>query len=304
MTVQDTPRLGVGGNGARAGDSRTAVDRRPGRPAAVSARVDALLVRGSGIPLYLQVREAIVAFIEEQGLRPGDALPSEAELQARFGVSRATVRQTLELLEREGRIERHQGKGTFVAVPRLHRDLPDLTSFTEHLEGQGLRSASELIAFERLAPGVPPSTRVSDDEPPLEVFGGPAALVRLVRVRLANDAPVGIHTTILPADVADRVGLSEEVLRRDRGVSLYRLLESGGEAPSWAEEHLHARGASAAEARLLGVRAGTPVMSVLRLTRNGEGRLIEAVRAVYLGDKYDYVIELERRVGPARGGGR
>lgn len=261
-----------------------------------SRQADSSLERGSGIPLYLQVRDAIIALIEERQLRPGDAIPSETDLQARFGVSRATVRQTLELLEREGRVERHQGKGTFVAVPRLKRDLPDLTSFTEHLEDQGLRAASELVAYERLEPGVMPSTRISDDEPPLDKFGPQTSLVRLVRLRLANDVPVGIHTTILPADVADRVGLSEELVRRDRSLSLYELLEAGGEAPNWAEEHLDARGANRAEARLLDVRTGTPVMSVLRLTRNQQGRLIEAVRAVYLGNKYDYVVELQRRV--------
>jgi GntR family transcriptional regulator len=71
-----------------------------------------------------------------------------------------------------------------------------------------------------------------------------------------------------------------------------------------AEEHLQARVTSDAETRLLGVPARTAVMTVLRLTRDEQGLLLEAVRAVYLGDKYDYVITVERATGKGRRNGR
>ncbi|MGH2428717.1 MAG: GntR family transcriptional regulator [Candidatus Limnocylindria bacterium] len=250
--------------------------------------------RGSGIPLYLQIRERIVDLISERGLRPGDALPSEPELQATFQVSRATIRHTLGVLEREGIIERQQGKGTFVALPRLQRALPELTSFSEHLDAQGLRSASRLVEF-----GAPdadaPRRPVSPDEPDAGLFPADEGVVRFVRVRLANDVPVGIHTTLTPTDVAQTIGLSAKRIAGDPHFSFYRALEESGRQLNWAEEHLVARGTSKREAQLLGMALGAPVMSVLRLTRDGSGRLVEAVRAVYLGDKYDYVIHLERR---------
>jgi GntR family transcriptional regulator len=115
-----------------------------------------------------------------------------------------------------------------------------------------------------------------------------------VRLRLANAAAVGLHTTLLPLGLADEIGFTEERLRADDHCSLYACLEQQGRPLRLAEEHLRARTASAAEARLLGIARKTPVMSVLRLTRDESGELVEAVRAVYLGDKYDYVITLDR----------
>jgi GntR family transcriptional regulator len=87
-------------------------------------------------------------------------------------------------------------------------------------------------------------------------------------------------------------------------VSLYASLEEAGYGLRLAEEHLQARVTSDAETRLLGVPARTAAMTVLRLTRDEQGLLLEAVRAVYLGDKYDYVITVERATGKGRRNGR
>lgn len=252
------------------------------------------LARDTGIPLYLQVRDGVRELIAAQGLQPGDPLPGELELQERFGVSRATVRQALSELSREGRIERHQGRGTFVAIPRLARSLPDLTSFSEHLAQQGLRSASRLLAFDRLAANDWSVPAVAHDEHGMGRFFGPIPLVRFVRVRLANGTPIGLHVTVTPAAVADEIGLTPDAVAAE-GFAFYRALESHGHRLSWAEEHLVARAASRREAALLEVEDRTPVMSVLRLSRDEAGALVEVVRAVYLGDKYDYVVQLERR---------
>lgn len=270
-------------------NARSAPNAR-GASGALSTAID----RRSGIPLYLQIRDKVRALIAHHQLGAGDALPSEAELQQAFHVSRATVRHTLALLEREGTVERHQGRGTFVALPRLRRTLPELTSFSEHLAGQHIRSSSRLLAFERLQSGAAPTASVSADEPsPADHFPG-HPVVRFIRLRLASDTPVGVHTTLTPAWLADAIGLTEEHLRRDPGFSFYAAIEGHGQRLAWAEEHLVARGAGPKEAELLGVRPGTPVMSVLRLSRSAGDEPIEAVRAVYLGDKYDYVIHLER----------
>jgi GntR family transcriptional regulator len=258
---------------------------------ALGAEID----RGSGIPLYLQIRQQVLALIDARRFGAGDALPSENELQVLFGVSRATIRHTLALLERDGLVERHQGRGTYVALPRLSRALPELTSFTEHLAEQRLRSSSRVLAFERMAPGAAPKRSVSDDEPrPAEHFPG-TEVIRFVRLRIANDTPIGVHTTLTPAWFADSIGLTDAELQRDPGFSFYAAIERSGRRLTWAEEHLVARGSGPRESALLGVQRRTPVMSVLRLSRSDDDRLVEAVRAVYLGDKYDYVVQLERR---------
>ncbi|MDP8958434.1 MAG: GntR family transcriptional regulator [Actinomycetota bacterium] len=78
--------------------------------------MDTEVDRRGGIPLYIQLMDRIRELIDRQGLVPGTLLPSEAQLQERFGVSRATVRQALHQLELDGLVERHQGRGTFVAA--------------------------------------------------------------------------------------------------------------------------------------------------------------------------------------------
>src|SRR5918912_3900410 len=139
------------------------------------------LDRRAALPLYVQVAERISGLIAGEGLDPGTALPSEAELQQRFRVSRATIRQALQRLELEGLVERQQGRGTFVAVPQLERALPELTSFTEHLASQGLASSSRLLRYEPV--GTDGVGSPSPDPPDPALFPKRTPLARIVRLR-------------------------------------------------------------------------------------------------------------------------
>lgn len=77
------------------------------------------LDRSSFVPLYYQLQELIKEQIESGGWKPGDRLPSETELARRYAVSRVVVRQALAILRDDGQIVRMQGRGTFVAEPKL-----------------------------------------------------------------------------------------------------------------------------------------------------------------------------------------
>jgi GntR family transcriptional regulator len=77
------------------------------------------LDRSSFVPLYYQLQELLKERIESGGWNPGDRLPSESELARRYGVSRVVVRQALAILQDDGQILRVQGRGTFVAEPKL-----------------------------------------------------------------------------------------------------------------------------------------------------------------------------------------
>lgn len=278
---------------------------RPDERNSLELMVSRLVDRRTGIPLYLQVADRLERWIDSERLGPGAAMPSEAQLQERYGVSRVTVRSALNLLERRGRIERHQGRGTFVSLPTMERDLVDLTSFTEHLASKGLGSSSRLVEYRRLSGGTKDRSRgpVSPDAPDPALFPPGTEVARVIRLRLANQAPIGLHTTLVPLEVAGSIGFIEERLREDPTVSLYACLELGGYRLARGEEHLRARALTGRESRLLGVSTGTAAMSVLRLTRDRRDRLVEAVRAVYLGDKYDYVIRMERSTEVVSKGG-
>ncbi len=252
------------------------------------------LVRRPGLALYAAVEEAVEALIKERRLAPGDALPAEQELQAIFGVSRATVRQALGQLERRHIVERHQGRGTFLAIPTMELSLPQLTGFSEQVRTRGMRPTSRLADYRAV-------NRARDRDAHFFPTGTP--LVRITRVRCANDVPIGIHIAYLPQDIVDRAGFTEGALRADPSLSLYRQLEGAGVRIQWAQEYLRARAADRGEARFLGVKTGTPVMDVLRLTRYDGDRLMEVVRTVLLGDRYTFIAYLERHPAAAGLGG-
>src|SRR3954464_3833209 len=94
----------------------------------------------SSVPKYFQLREILLDLIERE-LSPDDLVPSERELAAAHGLSRMTVRQTLDHLVSEGRLYRVHGKGTFVARPKI--DVPlTLTSFTRDMRSRGMLPGS------------------------------------------------------------------------------------------------------------------------------------------------------------------
>lgn len=250
--------------------------------------------RKGAVPLYVQVANLLRARIAGRGLGPGDRLESEPELTAELGVSRATVGKALERLLLDGVIVREQGRGTFVATPRMERPLPELTGFTEHVRSQGLNPGQRLLAYEQVV--------ASPDDPLTGAFVEGTPLVVVRRLRLVDDRPAGIHRSALPTDLARRIGFTERRLRT-RGASLYALFERRGVDLAAAEERITARTADAEEGSLLGVARGTALIHVLRFSRDAGGRLVEAVDARYLSSLYEYRIDLVRPTDGTRSRG-
>jgi GntR family transcriptional regulator len=244
-------------------------------------------------PKYWRIRQEIERLVERESLRPGDRLPPEPDLQRRFAVSRGTVRRAFDDLERMGLVSRQAGRGTFVARRRMPRPLPELTSFTEHLRSLGLRPGARLLSYRPVGS----QSDAASDFPP----GTP--LVRIVRVRTADDVPVGVHVLFLPADLARRVGFLAPALQTRPGLSLYEALEQNGIRIDAAREHLVSRLATGREASLLEIPRRSAVLEVTRRTFDDEGHPLELVRAVYRGDRYDYVVWLRRSPGATSEGG-
>ena len=148
---------------------------------------------------------------ETRELPVGFRLPSEKDLAARFEVSRMTVRQALDALAADGRVERVPGSGTFVRRPTVAMG-PNLTSFSEDMRGRGLRPSSQLIALEE----VPADHEIALD---LGVDEG-STLVRLERLRFADDDPMCLEEGHLPGrfqrilDDADLESSLHEVLAK------------------------------------------------------------------------------------------
>lgn len=251
------------------------LDRRPGAP-----------------PLYAQLATLLDERIAEGRLRPGDQLPSEHELVAELGVSRATVIKAFESLTSRGLVVREHGRGTFVRERRMDRRLPELTGFSNHIREIGLRPGHRLLGLDRMA--------ADDTDPVLAPFPVGTPLVALRRVRLADGEPVGLHRSVFRAELAERAGVSAEAFAVS-GTSLYEMFDAVGVVLETAQQSLRAVNAQPHEAELLDVAPGEALMEVIRHSHDASGELVEVADARYLGSMYVYRIELERTQSGAGG---
>lgn len=239
-----------------------------------------MLGKHNPLPLYQQLKSLIEDRIASGEWLPGTQVPSERELCEQFQISRITVRLALADLVNEGRLVRTQGRGTFVAHPRIEQRLTSLTGFTQDMQSRGKRAGSQVLQLESTAalPNVARALQLKVGEP----------VILLKRLRLADSEPVAVETAYLPEIVCH--GLVKEKLD---GKSLYDLLRKNYNIhPTRAEQQLEAVACPAAEAKLLGIRRGSPVLHIHRLTFGRDGRPFETVESFYRGDKYVFRAEL------------
>lgn len=244
------------------------------------------LDRQAPLPLYAQLEEALLVEIRDGGLQPGDRFPSEASIQDRYRVSRATVRQALADLEASGFIRKVQGLGSFVSVPKI-RHVPLLTSFSELASSQGFEPSHRVLSssVETVSP---------DDAGDLGLAEGTRCRV-LRRLFLADGSPVGLAETWLPVDELHGYDDLLEQGRLDEG-SMYEILRSAPIALDLdhATETVSPGVVDAARAELLGCDVGTPVLLIRRLTLTSDDRPVESTRLVFVGERYEYRVELRR----------
>ena len=233
-------------------------------------------LREGPVPKHAQLRAILLDLVAER-LGPDAPVPSERDLMARYGVSRATVREAIGALVNEGRLYRIHGKGTFVARERVTSQL-HLASFTEDMKRRGLDPATLVRSAALRAPD--PAVRAAlslgpDDE-----------AWRLERLRLAGGVPMALEVGWLPA----LPGLAGQ----DLSGSLYALLAARyGLVIDRGEQSVRAETADRELGGVLGVPAGAPLL-VFRRTSAAAGRPVEHVTSWYRGDRYQVHMSLDR----------
>lgn len=241
------------------------------------------------MPRYAAIEEEIRERIGSGQIRPGDSLPPELHLCRHFGVSRHTMRRALESLQRDGLITRHPGRGTFITrPPQVTQPLSGFYSFVGSLTEQG--HAPRSIVLER---SVVPASEESREK--LGITAN-EHIIRLIRKRLADDAPLALEI----AEIPYRLFPSLATLDLGDG-SLYDALErESGLVITGAAETIRPVVLSQKEASLLEVPPGSAAFHVERLT-SARDRRVEWRRSLIRGDRYLYSVQLPRRasVDPA-----
>ena len=236
----------------------------------------------SHIPYYAQLAEILRGIIRDSlSAKETEFLPSENELVSTYQVSRATVRQALSLLEREGLVHKAKGKGTFITKHRVRYPLTTLLPTTEDMQRRGWKPGVKVLSFGEVDTHAPitESLQLDPDD----------SLYELCRLRLGNDQPVGLQWAYLPVKVCP--GLIEH----DLATSMTRIMEEECGVIFWsAQDFLRARLPTEYEAEHLQIPITLPVIYMERITFTPEGRPVEFLQSVWRSDKYEYEFSLTR----------
>lgn len=233
-------------------------------------------------PLYLQIKTLLERSLEAREWRPGEAIPSEIDLAARYGVSQGTVRKAIDALAADNLVVRKQGKGTFVATHTEERSSLFRFLRIRRNDGGDVQPLSRLLDVKRGKAGAD-SARLLDLK-----AGDPVLMLR--RVLDYDGEPVVLDEITLPAQLFR--GLTKARYDAYRG-SMYGFFESQfGVRMLKAQEKIRAVAADAVAARILGVSPGGPLLAVDRLTMTYGDRPVEVRRGLCTTRAHHYVNEL------------
>ncbi len=247
------------------------MEGRSARPILVPVAVD----RASAVPLWAQVLDDLRGRVEA-GEFP-DRFPTDQELVADYGVSRHTAREAVRRLQAGGVLTRQRGRGSFVRQTPIEQPLGALYSLHRSVAEQGYRSRSVVRCL-----------RVEHDPSAAENLGlgADAPLVHVERLRLADDEPMALDESWLPASVA-RPLLDVDL----SATGLYRALaERTGVRVTSGEERIRPALPTPAQRRLLELGRGQPVLALERTVRAG-AQTVEWRRSVVRGDRWSFVAQ-------------
>jgi GntR family transcriptional regulator len=205
--------------------------------------------------------------------RDGDALPSELDLAAQFGVSRMTARRAVQNLAAEGLVRRRRGSGTFIESKLFHPHAGPLMSFTEDMRRRGMTASSSLTSAQlrEAAPAEAKALRLGARRP---------RVVSIDRLRLADATPMAIEQAALLPECA--LVLAEDLESNSLHESLRRLDRIPTVALTW----ISARNATADEVRYLQLPSRSPVLVERRIISDQHERPIEFTTTAYHPERY------------------
>ena len=239
-----------------------------------------MIDRNSTIPLYYQIKEELLAEIQQGGRKIGELIPSEHQLAEKYKVSRYTAQRAINELVNDGVLSRRQGFGTFVATPKIEQSLSGFYSFSQALGSQGIPTSTKVISMTK-------NLSTLDQAKFLAINPG-EEVYSLRRIRYANNTPIMIDASIIPAM------LTPDLEKIDfENNSLYAVLEQKyGLCVTRAKEMFEPTTTSFEESKFLEVSENSPAILLDRIAYTAHDIPVEYCKSIVAGDKCRFYSEL------------
>ncbi|MDY0404480.1 GntR family transcriptional regulator [Virgibacillus sp. 179-BFC.A HS] len=234
----------------------------------------------SSLPLHVQLKEIIERQVAD-GVLVGQ-IPSERQYMEEYDISRSTVREAINLLVREGILEKRHGKGTFVSIKPIHDWLGNLTSTTETIRNMGKKPGARLIEYYQVK--VPES---------IQQRTGFQDAYFIKRVRYADDIAIGVERHYYPLEIGEQLiqyDLNDatlyDLMQNELGIQFTEANQTISCGELLPEDQVH-----------LDVDKGKSVLIAQRMIKDANGNVIELEEAYYRSDMYAFNINLSRKFG-------
>jgi GntR family transcriptional regulator len=238
-----------------------------------------MIDRNSPEPLFVQLKNMLIARIESGELQPHERIHSERELGEMYNISRQTVRLGINELVLQGLLYRQPGKGTYVAPQKVTQDLLKVTSFTQLILDWGRTTSAEVLSCAEVP--VPPFAQQ------LLQVDKQARVIEYTRLRLVDDQPAAIHRSYIPYP------LGVDLLNCEGpAISLVDFLNRrNGLRITHSEETMEPTIADPYEAETLQVKKGAPLQLIRGRLLSEEDWPVECHKSLYRGDKFQFAFE-------------
>lgn len=232
-----------------------------------------MLDRESSRPLYAQLEDILRTAITNKEWEPNRQIPSELELSRQYNLSRVTVRSVITRLVNDGLLYRVQGKGTYVAEPKIPTQSLAFMGVREQLEKLGYETSTQVICFEKIYADYHLSHHLNIPTGELVQY--------IERVRFVNGTPLSIHHSYIPKKFFTRI--QEEMLETEQLCVL--LEENQGLKPASISETLSAVLATEEEAELLLLEPRAALLLIEDENRTADGVIFEFSKVLFRADK-------------------
>ncbi|MEO7787737.1 MAG: GntR family transcriptional regulator [Sphingomicrobium sp.] len=242
----------------------------------------------TSLPIYHQLYVVLRQKLMDGYFAPDTPLPAEFALSDEYGVSRVTVRRTLDLLGRDGLIVRKRGIGTFAAPAKEEPDLAPMSGVLDNLITIGLNTKAKLVLFDPASRPIPTAAQALGLQPT-------DTCLLIQRLRIHRDQPFSVtNVWVSPrcAPLIDEASLGDQ--------PVVTILEAGGACATCADQTISAVLADHEVGELLDVAIGSPLIRLRRIVTDANDEPILYQQSLYQPDKYEYHMTLQRDNSTAR----